>query len=95
MTTAEKGTGELTIAEALVAAREWQDNAELAIPCEIVTALVDGVEELIATNAALVKLLKGASHALRSYQYGNVATDLAAEVADACDAALARTKESK
>ena len=38
--------------------------------------------------AALEKLLVSAAHALRSYQYGNSATDLAEEVADALDAAL-------
>jgi hypothetical protein len=32
--------------------------------------------------------LQAASHALRSYQYGNASPDLAAEIADACDAAL-------
>ena len=32
--------------------------------------------------------LKAASSALRSYQHGNTATDLAKEVADFCDGAL-------
>lgn len=36
-----------------------------------------------------VKVLKAAADALRSYQHGNAATELAREVADACDAALA------
>lgn len=31
------------------------------------------------------RLLVAASHALRSYQYGNAATELAAEMADAID----------
>jgi len=31
------------------------------------------------------RLLAAASHALRSYQYGNSATELAAEIADAID----------
>lgn len=34
------------------------------------------------------KLLGAASHALRSYQFGNSSPDLAATVADSCDAAL-------
>lgn len=38
----------------------------------------------------LVGVLLAAAHALRSYQYGNGAPDLAASTADACDAALAR-----
>lgn len=36
------------------------------------------------------ELLRAASHALRSYQYGNSATDLAASIADRIDAALAQ-----
>ena len=35
------------------------------------------------------RLLDAASHALRSYQYGNAATDLAEEMAEAIDAFLA------
>lgn len=37
----------------------------------------------------LRETLQAAAHALRSYQYGNTATDLAREVAEACEAALA------
>lgn len=37
---------------------------------------------------SLVTALTGASHALRSYQYGNSSTELAEEIADACDEAL-------
>ena len=36
----------------------------------------------------LVALLRSASHGLRSYQYGNSATELAEEMADAIDLAL-------
>lgn len=39
----------------------------------------------------LRKVAEAASHALRSYQYGNSAEDLAREVADALDEALADT----
>lgn len=38
--------------------------------------------------AALIKALGAASNALRSYQYGNSATDLAQSTADFCDAAI-------
>ena len=37
---------------------------------------------------ALRKVLGDASHALRSYQYGNSSEELAKEMADSCDAAL-------
>jgi hypothetical protein len=46
-----------------------------------------GYEELPELRA-----LMGAAHALRSYQFGNAATDLAAEAADACEKALSAWK---
>jgi len=39
-------SGELMLREALKQAREWQENAEVAIPAEIITGLVDGVADL-------------------------------------------------
>lgn len=33
----------------------------------------------------LREIIKAASHALRSYQYGNSSSDLAKEIADQCD----------
>jgi hypothetical protein len=38
----------------------------------------------------IVTVLTAASHALRSYQYGNSATDLAKEIADKCDDLIRR-----
>lgn len=46
---------------------------------------------LIAAAPELLKLLTAASHALRSYQHGNAATDLAKGCADAIDALIAET----
>lgn len=40
-------------------------------------------------HGGLVKALTAASHALKSYAHGNASTELAAEAAAACDAALA------
>jgi hypothetical protein len=42
-----------------------------------------------ALMTALVTPLVGAFHALRSYQYGNTATDLAKEIADEIEKVLA------
>ena len=39
-------------------------------------------------HAELVAALKGASHALRSYQYGNASTKLSESIADHIDAVL-------
>lgn len=47
---------------------------------------------LIAAAPELYKALQAASHALKSYQHGNTATDLAAGVAAFADAALARAE---
>lgn len=41
------------------------------------------------SHDAMCKALRGATLALRSYQYGNASPDLAAGIADACEAALA------
>jgi hypothetical protein len=42
----DTNTAELTLDEAINAAQDWQQSAELAIPAEIITALVDGAVEL-------------------------------------------------
>jgi hypothetical protein len=61
--------------------------------CVVCWSLPDAQARLIGSMAerisALQKLLKAASHALRSYQYGNSATELAEEMANTVDAALA------
>jgi hypothetical protein len=46
----------------------------------------------MAAAPDLLKVLQAASHALRSYQYGNASTELAQSTADACDAAIAKAK---
>ncbi len=52
------------------------------------------IGRLRAINADLIAALAAATHALRSYQYGNSATDLAEEVADNAETAIAKaTKE--
>lgn len=49
-------------------------------------------DRLEADNAALRKIAAAASHALRSYQYGNASTELAESTADAIDAAMREGK---
>lgn len=51
--------------------------------------LGNSLEARASKSEILVTALTGASHALRSYQYGNSSTELAEEIADACDEALA------
>ena len=40
------------------------------------------------TNGVVSQALTGAFHALRSYQFGNSSSELAEEIADACEEAL-------
>jgi hypothetical protein len=49
---------------------------------------VEANARLIAAAPEMLRLLTAASHALRSYQYGNSATDPAKDVADLIDAVL-------
>ena len=48
--------------------------------------------QVMAASKDLLKLLKAASYALRSYQYGNAAPDLAEEIANEADAVIARAE---
>ena len=47
---------------------------------------------LITAAPDMAEALKAAVHALRSYQYGNAATELAKDVADRCEAILAKAR---
>jgi hypothetical protein len=49
-------------------------------------------QRLIAAAPELLLVARAAFHALKSYQYGNVAPDLAAECCDAIAAALAKAE---
>lgn len=55
-------------------------------------ALVRHDAKIKAQQKELVEALIASEHALRSYQYGNSATDLAEECADYCTKVLARVK---
>ncbi len=58
----------------------------------IPTGYADGTFIVRACNAHadLVKALTAASHALKSYQYGNSAIDLAKVTAEMCDAVISK-----
>jgi hypothetical protein len=47
---------------------------------------------LIAAAPELLRAVHAAFHALKSYQYGNAAPDLAATCADECERAIARAE---
>lgn len=52
-------------------------------------ALGNSLEARASKSESVVTALTGAFHALRSYQYGNSSIELAEEIADACEEALA------
>jgi hypothetical protein len=47
---------------------------------------------LMEATPEILKALEAASHALRSYQFGNAATELAKECADHCDDILRKVR---
>lgn len=77
------------LAELIGQAEETQDYCSDAGPNEAMRRAAS-LTEIYATVAELIEALGTAVTALRSYQYGNSATKLAEEVADAGKAALAR-----
>ncbi|RWO29623.1 MAG: hypothetical protein EOS10_22540 [Mesorhizobium sp.] len=65
-----------------------------AYETEQALTILGDIASRAAASAALIKALKAASHALRSYQYGNSATDLAQSTADFCDEVLKSVGEA-
>lgn len=57
-------------------------------------AAMEKMDELRVERQALLDACKAASHALKSYQYGNASPDLAKEMAEYCDAAIAVAEAS-
>jgi hypothetical protein len=60
---------------------------------EVVASFEKRLMEELERRYQFVKLLRAASHALRSYQFGNSATELAEEFADAIDIAVANERD--
>lgn len=74
----------------------WVRGMDGIVPAklEAVDALLDEIRTPIEHDRdRLRQALIGALHALRSYQHGNASTELAEEIADACEAALAHQAE--
>ena len=67
---------------------QWVAQLLERADADLVVCAVNAYESDRAKIAALVTAAMAAGHALRSYQYGNAATELAEECADAIDAAL-------
>lgn len=83
------------IVEAGKAVHEWRCLA--IVPCDADDDEVPRLEaeanaRLIAAAPDLYRLLTAAKHALRSYQYGNAATDLAKDIADDAEKLIAKAE---
>lgn len=97
------GGGDISLREHHYALRDLAYTIERELT-ETKSALIGArvlIEELRAAHEAsqaraarLEEALKGATHALRSYQYGNEATALARSQADANETALAESPNS-
>lgn len=71
------------IARALAVAAKVETDTEMV-------RLGSALDARAALGDEAWNALTGANHALRSYEYGNASTELAAEIADACDAVMGR-----
>lgn len=74
-------------------------KAEFQLISDALSHTEDGVAlraalvERAALGEETVKVLTGATHALRSYEFHNSSTELAAGVANTCDALMERIAE--
>lgn len=65
-------------------------GARPTVPRELAQANAALIQRSASAHAQLITTVQTAVHALRSYQYGNAAPDLAREIADACELVLAQ-----
>ena len=63
------------------------EEETITIECERAGDLADRLIRYVNAYDQVVKTLTAAAHALRSYEYGNSAPDLAHDIAADCDAA--------
>jgi len=64
---------------------QWQVRDKDSANAAFIVRAVNAHDDLIVA-------LDAASHALRSYQYGNASPELAAEIANKCDAVLEKAR---
>lgn len=81
---------ERSLRQATMRAARMEDALKASDPTRAALVAIEAQERAEALVRELVEALRGAGHALRSYQYGNSATDLAEDGANAIDALLAR-----
>jgi hypothetical protein len=64
---------------------DGREEETITIECEGAAALATRLVNIVNNHAAVVEALTAAVHALRSYEYGNSAPDLARSIADHCE----------
>lgn len=65
---------------------DGREEDQIIVSCENSLELADRLIRYVNAHAEIVKALTAAAHALRSYEYGNSAPDLAHDIAAHCDA---------
>ena len=71
-----------------------REEHTITIECEGALDLADRLIRYVNAHADVVKTLHAAMHALRSYQYGNSAPDLAPGIADDLEALIKQAGEA-
>jgi len=70
------------------------EEETIRIECAGARELAAELVRLVNNRAAIVKALTAAAHALRSYEYGNGAPDLARGIASHCEELIKQTGEA-
>ena len=65
---------------------DGREEETITLDCEGALDLADFLIRYVNAHAEVVKALTAAAHALRSYEHGNSAPDLAHDIAEHCDA---------
>lgn len=66
---------------------DGREEETIRIECEGALELADRLIRYVNAHDQVIKALTAAAHALRSYEFGNSAPDLAHDIAAYCDAA--------
>lgn len=78
------------IDEAVIVIDDCEEQT-ITIECPDALELAERLIRLVNNHAEIVRALEAAAHALRSYEYGNGAPDLARSVAAHCETLVNQT----
>lgn len=86
--------GEICQFDEAVLTINGNEDETIVIACEGSIELADRLVRYVNAHDQVVRTLSAAMHALRSYEYGNSAPDLARGIADDLQALIAQTGEA-